>query len=261
LNTPAAGDWRIGCVRYLNSRPLIHGRREEVLLEHPSALARDLREGHLDAALVPVFEIFAHPGYRIVDGCGIISRGPVHSVFVAHESPMEGLQTVALDTASLSSAHLIRILLREEFGLTPEYRPITAGETPGPGKGTLLIGDQAFDGRRRWGDRYGYYDLGEAWRRLTRLPFVFAVWAIRPDVPEPEPLAAQLRGWMQEGIAAIDAIVAAEEPGFREEARRYLREHIFFQMQRDDREGLHLYGAKLAEHGLIRTRPAPLHFV
>ena len=39
---------RIGCVRYLNSQPLIHGYDGEVRLDHPSALARELAAGQLD---------------------------------------------------------------------------------------------------------------------------------------------------------------------------------------------------------------------
>lgn len=248
-------------MRYLNSRPLIHGHRESVLLEHPSALARDLHAGQLDAALVPVYEVFAHPGYRIAEGCGIIARGAVHSVYLAHDSSFPTLTTVALDTASLSSAHLIQILLREEFHLRPDYRPIIPGEAPEPGKGVLLIGDQAFDGLHRWGNRYHYYDLGEAWQRLTGLPFVFAVWAIHPSAREPERLAEQLRAWMRAGIECLDQIASEEPPDFQCEARRYLREHIFFELQPADREGLALYGKKLAAHGLISQAPENLLFV
>jgi len=261
MTSDAPHPWRIGCVRYLNSRPLIAGHEQDILLEHPSALARDLHAGLLDAALVPVFEIFAHPGYLLVDGCGIVSRGAVHSVILAHTGDLARLEEVALDPASLSSAHLIRILLAERFGLHPRYRPLVAGEEPAAGKGVLLIGDQAFEGLHRWGERYAYYDLGQGWWDATGLPFVFACWAIRPEAPEPSALAERLRGWMREGFDRIESIVAEQPADFREEAERYLRHHIFYEMRECERRGLQLFGRKLVEHQLVKPEAEKLTFL
>ncbi len=252
---------RIGCVRYLNSRPLIHEHEAEVTLDHPSALARELHAGRLDAALVPVFEIFKHTGYSLVDGCGIVARGPVHSVFVAHQGPLESLHTVAIDPASLTSAHLVQVLLAERKGQPPHYRALEAGESPAPGLGVLLIGDQAFDGLRRWGRRFQYWDLGAAWWDQTSLPFVFACWAIRPGFPQATALAGQLRDWQRTGVQAIPAIAAAEPPAFRSEALRYLTDHIFFDLGEEERKGLALYGKKLAEANLVTSPVAPLAFL
>ncbi len=74
---PALDAVRVGCVQYLNSKPLIYGWDGPVHFDHPSSLARDLARGALDVALVPVYELFARPGYRIVDGVSISSFGPV----------------------------------------------------------------------------------------------------------------------------------------------------------------------------------------
>lgn len=260
MTTSAPHRWRIGCVRYLNSRPLIAGHESDVILEHPSALARDLHAGRLDAALVPVFEVFAHPGYLLVDGCGIVARGAVHSVFLAHTGDLERLEEVALDPASLSSAHLIRVLLAERFGLGPRYRPREAEEEPTAGRGVLLIGDQAFHALHRWGTAYSIYDLGQAWWDWTGLPFVFACWAIRREVVEPSALAAMLRQWMREGFEKIPAIVQDQPESFREEAEHYLRCHIFYEMGEEERAGLQLYGRKLVEHRLVAPGAEKLAF-
>lgn len=261
MTTDAPHRWRIGCVRYLNSRPLIAGHESEILLEHPSALARDLHAGHLDAALVPVFEVFAHPGYLLVDGCGIVSRGAVHSVFLAHIGDLVQLREVALDPASLSSAHLIRILLAERFGVQPVYRARGEHEEPSAGKGVLLIGDQAFAALHRWGARYTYHDLGQSWWDWTGFPFVFACWAIRREAAAPAVLATMLREWMREGFGKIEAIVQEQPPAFREEAERYLRSHIFYEMGEAERAGLQLYGRKLVEHGLVEPGAEKLAFL
>ena len=75
---------RIGCVKYLNARPLIHGGEGKVDFDHPSALCNKLATAELDVALVSSFEFLRNPIYRIVDDVSISSDGPVYRVVVAH---------------------------------------------------------------------------------------------------------------------------------------------------------------------------------
>lgn len=209
--TPFPG--RIGCVRYLNSRPLIHGHQEEVSFETPASLADGLRAGRLDVALAPVFELIAHPGYLVVDDVAIASDGAVFSVYVAYQGELADLRTVYVHGESRSSANLQRVLLAEFHGLTPRNVPFPAGRPPDclrAGEGALIIGDPAIDYRLVHGDRCRYLDLGEAWRQATGLPFLFAAWLLRPDTPEPARLAGRLRAWRAAGQARVEEIVAAE---------------------------------------------------
>ena len=80
---------RIGCVKYLNARPLIHGGEGDVDFDHPSALCNKLAAGKLDVALVSSFEFLRNPIYRIVDDVSISSDGPVYSVLVAHRGEID----------------------------------------------------------------------------------------------------------------------------------------------------------------------------
>ncbi|MEO6788498.1 MAG: MqnA/MqnD/SBP family protein, partial [Chthoniobacteraceae bacterium] len=96
---------RIGCVQYLNSRPLICAYDGPVIFEHPSVLARMLADGELDAALVPAFAALRDPHYLLVDDVAVGCDGPVFSVFLAHRGALSGVRSVALDPASLSSAN------------------------------------------------------------------------------------------------------------------------------------------------------------
>src|SRR2546423_15611964 len=91
---------RIGCVKYLNARPLIHGWPGNVVLDHPSALCTQLARGELDGALVSSFEFLRNPIYRIVDGVSISSDGPVYSVVVAHAGKIEDVKEIELDPAA-----------------------------------------------------------------------------------------------------------------------------------------------------------------
>ncbi|MFL6584706.1 MAG: MqnA/MqnD/SBP family protein, partial [Chthoniobacterales bacterium] len=80
---------RVGCVKYLNARPLVHGWPGRVVFDHPAALCAQLAQGDLDVALVSSFELFLRPEFLVVDGVAIASHGAVYSVFVVSERPFE----------------------------------------------------------------------------------------------------------------------------------------------------------------------------
>lgn len=113
---------RVGGIDYLNSRPLVECFDEvagdEVELENhaPSELARLLRRGELDVALVPVVEYFtSHRAgeYWIVPGVGISSWGSVESIRLYHRVPLGEVRRVVLDRTSMTSRSLTRLLFRE----------------------------------------------------------------------------------------------------------------------------------------------------
>ncbi len=245
---------RIGCVRYLNSKPLIHGHGEEVSFEVPASLADGLHEGRLDVALSPIFELMAHPGYLIVDDVAIASKGAVFSVFIAYQGDLSKLHTLYLDTASRTSANLQRVLLAEFHGLHPREVPCPAGQPPAQlreGEGALLIGDPAIDFRLAWGeDRCRYLDLGEEWLRATGLPFVFAAWLVRPGTPEPEALAERLRTWRAEGQRRIDEVVANERRYPLALTRFYLTERIRYRLGEPEKQAIREFARLLRKYGL-----------
>lgn len=245
---------RIGCVSYLNAKPLLHGWRGPVVLDHPARLAADLAAGRLDVALVPAFELLAHPGYRVVDGVSISSRGPVFSVFLAYRGALADVREISLDPASLTSANLLRVLLAEFQGLRPEF---VSHEAPA----RLLIGNQALAFRRAHGEEIKYFDLGEEWTRATGLPFVYALWLIRRGVPDAAGVADSLRQLKASGLAHIPEIVAAEREWDATFRDRYLREHIRYDFGPEEKRGLEFYRELLVRHGRIDPTRAPLECV
>src|SRR5437899_6859330 len=112
---------RIGCVKYLNARPLIHGWSGGVDFDHPAALCRKLERGKLDVALVSSLEYLRRPIYRIVDGASISAHGAVYSVIVAHNENLSRAQEIEIDPASETSVALLRCLLSQR-GLHPRLR-------------------------------------------------------------------------------------------------------------------------------------------
>lgn len=246
---------RIGCVKYLNARPLIHGWKGQVVLDHPSALCAQLADGDLDVALVSSFEFLRNPIYRIVDGVSIASDGPVYSVVVAHHGEFADLREIALDTASQTSGNLLRCLLGE---LTLDPR-ITSDASENIAR--LLIGDQAIQFRHEHSNDFLFWDLGEQWKKLRGIPFVYALWLVRPEVENPKQIADRLRTLRDDNLADLDAIISADHEFSAEFTRRYYREHLQFSLGEAEKRGLSTFAALCQKHDLLPKREIVLDLV
>jgi chorismate dehydratase len=255
---------RLGCVQYLNSRPLIYGL-PGVELAHPSELAAKLRAGAIDAALVPVFELLRSPrDYCFVDGVGIVSHGPVYSVYVAHQRPIRELRGVVADPASLTSVHLFQVLASGILAKDTPLLPPSSLLCDDPDYGRLLIGNQAIDYRlaaEPAGSREGFWDLGEQWTGWTGLPFVYAVWVLRKGLTSREKVADALRAVAALGTAATSEIVSLETGYPQSFSERYLTEHIQFFLGDWERAGLTRFSELLENQGLVGTNRGELDAV
>ncbi|MFN3484234.1 MAG: menaquinone biosynthetic enzyme MqnA/MqnD family protein, partial [Planctomycetota bacterium] len=201
--------FRVGCVVYLNSRPLIEGL-DGVILRPPADLADLLAHGELDVALVPAVEVLRR-GWAYLPGIAVASPGKTDSVRLYHAVEIPDVRRVALDRNSRTSNMLARIVLERRYGLRPHY------VTRDPSRGALsfqdvdaavTIGDTSFRPRR-----VPFLDLGTEWKAFTGRPFVYALWAYRPGDPNARLYARWLRAAKERGLARIDAIA-------RREARR-----------------------------------------
>ena len=242
---------RIGSVPYLNARPLIEGLAD-VVLDVPSRLTERFRRGDLDVALLPSFESVRDPDRAVVPGICIGSPGPVDSVLLFARRPPAECRSVLLDTSSLTSVALTRILMEERFGARPEYRPCGPEVDPrtADADAVLLIGDPAMRAPR---DGLETIDLALAWREWTDLPFVFALWVARDEAvaEEAEPL---LREAKERGLARRAEIAAAAVPSLQIDAAtltRYLTERITFDLGAGEREALRRYGEGCRRLGLV----------
>lgn len=256
---------RVGCVRYLNSVPLMDGLTG-VELEHPAVLADRLHAGELDVALVPVFELFSGMvsgvAYRFVDGYGVGCDGAVYSVFLAHRGPLSAVRRVRLDPASRSSVNLLKVLAR--MGRWGWGYVSDSGEAEQEGDARLLIGNQAIQFRLGVGEQEGWRisDLGEWWKRETGLPFVYAVWGIRPGVREAGRIAGVLREVASRGVSRLPELAREYGGEFGEDvARRYLTSFIRFQCDAAAKAGMRRYAEELAGAGLLAAAPGDFEWV
>jgi chorismate dehydratase len=248
---------RIGCVKYLNARPLIHGWPSAVVLDHPSALCAQLARGELDMALVSSFEFLRNPIYRIVDNVSISSDGPVYSVVVAHREKISDVKEIELDPAAETSGNLLRCLMGEmklQAGLV-------ARSTTSKQSGRLLIGDQAIRFRRENADEFQYFDLGEQWKQIVGLPFVYALWLIRPEVVDPKSTADRLRALRDKNLANIDEVIANETEFDHAFCDRYYRQYLGFNFREREEKGLLAFHELCAKHELLPKREIALSVV
>lgn len=177
---------RIGGVPYGVGAPLLAGLDSDpavsLVQAPPTRLIEQLRAGQLDAALVSSVEAVRAPGYAVATGLGIACKREIRSVraFRRRGTP---IRSVGLDQSSATSVALLRILLAKphagEVAANVTFAPIAPTRTPDalPHDLVLLIGDHglaADPGARE------VWDMGTQWRAWTGLPFVFALWVLRP---------------------------------------------------------------------------------
>ena len=259
---------RVGCIKYLNACPLIHGWEGEMDFDHPSALCNKLAAGKLDVALVSSFEFLRNPIYRVVDNVSISSNGPVYSVIVAHGGEITEIKEIELDPASETSINLLRCLLAD-LGLNPRLVRRAAGapavtKSALVGRAQLLIGDQAIYVRQEYANEFSFWDLGEQWQKFVGLPFVYALWLIRPEVADPKQIANALRASREANLANLDNLVGEVVGGVdasgqrkgvgREFLWRYYTEHLQFGFEEKEKEGLRIFTNLCIKHGLLPER-------
>jgi len=255
---------RLGIVPYLNVLPLLEGLdatfpAHQWLRATPRQLGEALQRRDLDIAIVSTFEGL-RCGYQLLPGAMIGANGPVRSVALYSKVPLHQIRHILLDRASLSSVALVRILANDLLQIDPVYETSPEPFTPefcwqdNKHDALVVIGDTAL----AWEHTFPYtLDLGEGWKRLTGLPFVFAGWYARPGVQlSPTEIAAFATARAQ-GTNAINTIVARIDPksltpiGGPESLRHYLSQAIHYDLTPAALEGLKEFERRLKEKGLL----------
>lgn len=154
----------------------------ELSVDYPAKIAQQLIDGEVDVALVPVAIIPKLKEYHIISDYCIGAEGPVASVCLFSDVPMNEIKRIYLDYQSRTSVALLKVLVREYWKLPVELIE-TTGDYQDKIKGTdagLVIGDRALAQRHV---SPFIYDLAEHWMRFTSLPFVFAAWISNKALP------------------------------------------------------------------------------
>ncbi|HWB53980.1 MAG TPA: menaquinone biosynthesis protein [Tepidisphaeraceae bacterium] len=244
--------FHIGCVSYLNAKPLIFGLESQsdidLQLDVPARLLDGLASGRFDVALLPVIDYQRLDNLAVVPVGGIGSEDETLTVRIFSKQPIASINTLACDVESHTSVALARIVLEKSFSIHPEFVTSDSADA------RLLIGDKVIN---RAPTGYPYeLDLGSAWRNLTGLPFLFACWTARRDA-DLRDLPNRLLAARQNGMANIETIIRRDaiSRGWPvATARKYLTQHLNFEVGQRQLEAVRLFHQLASELGLI---PAP----
>jgi len=261
---------RISAISYLNTAPLMWdfehgaaGRQFDISYTIPSACARALEAGTADIGIIPAAAHVLIPGLKILPDVAIASRRAVRSILLVSKVPIEKVRTVALDTSSMTSVALTKVLFEKWLGggrtftpMAPDVEKMLAQHDAG-----LLIGDPALQIDR---SRYLTLDLAEEWIRFTGKPFVFAFWAIREEALRAADPAQDLpaifqtsrdHGLLPENLSLIARDWAPRLGISESDARSYLAENIYYHLDAGCLEGLQLFYRYAAEIGALPPAP------
>lgn len=266
---------RISAISYLNTAPLMwdfeHGAVKtdfDLAYTLPSQCAASLSAGSADIGIIPAAAYTTIPDLAVLPGVAIASRRAVRSILLVSKVPLERIKTVALDTSSMTSVALTKVLFEKWWGggrafspMAPDLEQMLAFQDAG-----LLIGDPALKIDRA---RYVTYDLAEEWIRHTGKPFVFAFWAVPQAALRTTPGDLDLPALFQEsrdhGLQPENLSQIAREwaPRLNLSERvitDYLTESIYYQLDSACLEGLRLFYRYASECGALPLAP-PLSFV
>jgi chorismate dehydratase len=246
---------RISAISYLNTAPLMwdfeHGEAGaafDISYTVPSGCAAELAAGTADVGIIPAAAYAAISGLAILPGVAIASRRPVRSILLVSKVPLEQVRSVALDTSSLTSVALTKVLFAKWWGAGQTFASV-APDVESMLKehdAALVIGDPALKVER---SRYLSYDLAEEWIRFTGKPFVFAFWAVRQAALDCAAPVSDLAGVFQasrdHGLRADNLRQIAREWGPRlglseADVISYLTENIYYELDAACLEGLRL---------------------
>jgi cyclic dehypoxanthinyl futalosine synthase len=257
---------RLRAVSFLNARPITYGLerglspdydRFDLSFDLPSRCAEALRAGEVDLALMPSasYALINQDGsmeLRAVPGIAVAGYGPVRTVLLIGDVPWNDMTEIALDGASRSSAMLLRLLCRDR-GVTPRFREVPHDEILAAATGTtgaLVIGDAGFEAASA---RKHMVDLGEEWRRVTGLPFVYALWVGREGVLGDDDVALLQRS-LAEGLAHRREIASAwaeAHGGPPSLYERYLTDNIRFRLGAGELSGLAAFFDRMRKVGAV----------
>ncbi len=245
---------RISAISYFNTAPLMWdfehgaaGNAFEIGYTIPSQCALELQSGKADIGIIPSAAYESIPGLSIIPAVAIASKQAVRSILLVSPKPIDEVRTVALDSSSLTSAALTRVLFEKYWGGAREFssQPPKLEDMLSTNDAALLIGDPALKVDR---SRYCTWDLAEEWIRFTGKSFVFALWAVRDEAARVSVL--DLPGIFQRsrdhGLEANNLRCIIDEWSVKlqlpkQDLHEYLTSNIFYDLDESCLEGLRLF--------------------
>jgi chorismate dehydratase len=290
---------RVAAIDFLNPAPLMWdfehpplsaalAERYQLHYTQPSLCAEDLLAGRADLGLIPIASLT--PELAILPGCAIASLDRVRSIQlivklnrdseklkpaaeISLDHTLAKVRTVAADTASRSSLAYAQILFRKFIGTSPEFLPAPADPIAmlAHADAALLIGDPALltledrahiEAQSDIGPCL-WLDMAHQWRDRTGLPWVAAVWAVRPEAlfnsaTAGTQLIDDLQQSRDHGLEHIESLVEEWTPRIAvppATIREYLSSNIHYMLEPDCIAAIDLFRRYAAEAAILPPLP------
>jgi len=259
-------DLRLVAVSYLNTKPFLEGillcddaKNWEIQLEPPSTCAEVFANNQADVALVPVGSLPDLKDFCVLDQFCIGADGRVNSVFLFAQKSIHHIRTVFEDWHSKTSNNLCKILMNEhwkkqvEWKKQDQYFDEIQGDTAG-----VIIGDKAVP----MIPHFEYcYDLSLEWKKMTGLPFVFAVWVIKSDLVHSN-VPDILKNCFSKGLMDLPNVAGKWHQKFgltQEAALNYFSESIDYHLDENKKSAFFLYLEKLS--GILNIKMPSIQII
>jgi aminodeoxyfutalosine synthase len=179
----------VGKIPYLNSVPFYErfSQREfRILPVVPRRMGLLSEQAGIDAGPFSLMDYLRQSDRLELMGWCIATRDQVKSVMLFSKEGWAGLQgkSIGITDDTATSVQLLRVLLARKHQVNAHLVRMHAGVNDLSGFGAvLLIGDEALRRNKHGLDGFELvYDLAREWYDWQKLPFVFAVWAMKSSL-------------------------------------------------------------------------------
>ena len=253
---PRSSAHRLGALPFLAARPLLTDldSRPDVHIARalPTELLEQLADGGRHAAMLGLAELQRCPGSPKVLSAGCLAvSGTTFFARVFSAVEPQDLRVVQAGPASQTAAILAQVLWTMEFQqplrVVPCNRRVAA--LTDDTVGAVVAGDSVVTDPPLGFDYH--IDLVAMWRRLTGLPFVFAIWATT-ELADCDALNGLLSEARRLGQGRLEDIADrfADAHGWPDDlARHELIEHLDYEMTVDHIESMTEFAHLAAEVG------------
>ncbi len=184
-------DHVVGKIPFLNSVPFYHHfekRQFKILPIAPRRMGLLSEKGQLDAGLFSLMDYFQQADtLDVLDWC-IVTRDQVKSVMLFSNHGWRDLdgKLIGITDETATSVRLLQVLLEKKYGIKATFERMHAGVNDySKYDAVLLIGDEALHHNKLGLAHYELvFDLAKEWYDWQKLPFVFAVWAVKKSLPK-----------------------------------------------------------------------------
>jgi CofH subfamily radical SAM domain protein len=255
----------IGKIPYLNSVPFyerFEKREFHILPVAPRRMGALSQQGAIDAGLFSMMDYVRQRDSMDLMGWCIATRDQVKSVMLFSKEGWADLdgKTIGITDDTATSVQLLKVLLSRKYHVNARFARMQSGVNDySDYAAVLLIGDEALRRNKIGLDGFELvFDLALEWYNWQKLPFVFAVWAMRSTLPEER--KADLRQSVENSLAYsenhLDEIGQTQGRQLAldpDEIREYL-EGFNYRLGERERESMRVFEELLAETETIAIR-------